>query len=95
MKIEMEPQNSKRYDNFIKQIRYLRDENPSEYINQLTQFFDDELYKSEIINRKNIEERINAFKQTISKNVSLRKNFNKMMETKLIFKNVCNMDFKD
>ena len=95
VKIEMEPQNSKRYDNFIKQIRYLKDENPSEYINQLTQFFDDELYKSEIINRKNIEERINAFKQTISKNVSLRKNFNKMMETKLIFKNVCNMDFKD
>lgn len=94
-KIEMAPQNSKRYDNFIKQIRNLRNENPSEYIKQLTEFFDDELYKSEIINKKNIEDRINAFKQSISKNVALRQNYNKLMGNRLIFKNACNMDFKD
>ena len=94
LKLEAEKAKSKRYEDFVNTIRNLREENPDEYIKKLTEFFDDQMYKSELLMKKNLEDRINAFKHSVFKNASLRQDYNKFMGGRLVFKNICEMSYK-
>ena len=44
--------------------------------------------------KKNLEDRINAFKNSVYKNASLRQDYNKFMGGRLVFKNICEMKYK-
>ena len=94
LQLEAEKAKSKRYEDFVRTIRNLREENPNEYIKKLTEFFDDQMYKSELLMKKNLEDRINAFKNSVYKNASLRQDYNKFMGGRLVFKNICEMKYK-